>query len=131
MNQYIITEHELRTLTECANMGFGILVDNTAMCVRSHLYQPERDVKELFRKEIAKWKEEDPLFMAYVYGQESGRKDERDTVLELLDGLRKYANGEYKEADLSDNEHDLRIHLEYENRIWGIMKELRQQAGEP
>jgi hypothetical protein len=59
------------------------------------------------------------------------RKQERDTVLELLDGLRKYANGEYKEADLSDNEHDLRIHLEYENRIWGIMKGLQQQAGEP
>jgi hypothetical protein len=38
-------------------------------------YQPERDVKELFRKEIAKWKEEDPLFMAYVYGQEAGRKE--------------------------------------------------------
>jgi len=50
---------------------------------------------------------------------------ERDKVLELLEDLRKYANGEYKEADLSDNEHDLRIHLEYENRIWGIMKELR------
>ena len=52
-------------------------------------------------------------------------QSERDTVLELLEDLRKYANGEYKEADLSDNEHDLRIHLEYENRIWGIMKELR------
>ena len=47
-------------------------------------------------------------------------------MLELLDDLRKYANGEYKEADLSDNEHDLRIHLEYENRIWSIMKELQQ-----
>jgi hypothetical protein len=58
-------------------------------------------------------------------------QSERDKVLELLDGLRKYANGEYKEADLSDNEHDLRIHLEYENRIWGIMKGLQQQAGEP
>jgi hypothetical protein len=55
-------------------------------------------------------------------------QSERDKVLELLNDLRKYANGEYKEADLSDNEHDLRIHLEYENRIWGIMKELR--AGE-
>jgi len=52
-------------------------------------------------------------------------QSERDKVLELLEDLRKYANGEYKEADLSDNEHDLRIHLEYENRIWGIMKELR------
>ena len=58
-------------------------------------------------------------------------QSERDKVLELLNDLRKYANGEYKEADLSDNEHDLRIHLEYENRIWGIMKELRQKAGEP
>jgi hypothetical protein len=57
-------------------------------------------------------------------------RSERDKVLELLNDLRRYANGEYKEADLSDNEHDLRIHLEYGNRIWGIMKELRQQAGE-
>ena len=56
-------------------------------------------------------------------------QNQREKVLDGLDGLRKYANGEYKEADLSDNEHDLRIHLEYENRIWGIMKELRQ-AGE-
>lgn len=51
---------------------------------------------------------------------------EQEKVLELLNDLRRYANGEYKEADLSDNEHDLRIHLEYENRIWGIMKELQQ-----
>ena len=57
-------------------------------------------------------------------------QSEREKVLELLEDLRKYANGEYKEADLSDNEHDLRIHLEYENRIWGIMKELRQ-VGSP
>jgi len=60
-----------------------------------------------------------------LWEQDSSYKSERDTVLELLEDLRKYANGEYKEADLSDNEHDLRIHLEYENRIWGIMKELR------
>jgi len=65
-----------------------------------------------------------------LWEQDSSYKSERDKVLELLEDLRKYANGEYKEADLSDNEHDLRIHLEYENRIWGIMKELRQ-AGEP
>jgi len=57
------------------------------------------------------------------------RKDERDKVLELLDDLRRYANGEYKEADLSDNEHEMRIHLEYENRIWGIMQELRSKQG--
>jgi tellurite resistance protein len=54
------------------------------------------------------------------------RKDEREKVLELLNDLRRYANGEYIEADLSDNEHDMRIHLEYENRIWGIMQELRK-----
>jgi len=41
----------------------------------------EKDVKELFRKEIAKWKDEDPLFMAYVYGQEAGRKDERGKII--------------------------------------------------
>jgi nucleoside 2-deoxyribosyltransferase len=53
-------------------------------------------------------------------------QSEREKVLEQLNDLRRYANGEYKEADLSDNEHDLRTHLEYENRIWGIMQELRK-----
>jgi hypothetical protein len=54
------------------------------------------------------------------------RANERERVLDLLDDLRKYTSGEYKEAELSDNEHDMRIHLEYENRIWEIMIELRQ-----
>lgn len=67
---------------------------------------------------------------SYDRDSHSPYQSERNKVLELLDNLRRYANGEYKEADLSDNEHDLRIHLEYENRIWGIMKELRQE-GEP
>ena len=40
--KYIITEFELRTLTECAGMGFGILADNTAICIRSrpHITTP-------------------------------------------------------------------------------------------
>ena len=54
------------------------------------------------------------------------RKDATEKVLEQLDDLRKYANGEYQEAECSDNEREMRIHLEYENRIWGIMKELRK-----
>jgi len=49
-------------------------------------------------------------------------------ITALLDDLRKYANGEYNEAALSDNEREMRIHLEYENRIWGIMKQLRQST---
>ena len=53
------------------------------------------------------------------------RKDATGKVLEQLDELRRYANGEYKEADCSDNEREMRIHLEYENRVWGIMRELR------
>jgi hypothetical protein len=64
------------------------------------------------------------------YARSHPYQSERDKVLELLNDLRGYANGEYAVANLSDNEHDARIHLEYENRIWGIMKELRQQAGE-
>lgn len=53
----------------------------------------------------------------------------REHVLEELEALRQYANGEYKEADLSDNEREMQIHLEYENRIWGIMRQ--QQGGTP
>lgn len=45
----------------------------------------ELDVKELFRKEIAKWKDEDPLFMAYVYGHEAGKKDGVKNMLDELD----------------------------------------------
>ena len=44
--KYIITEFELRTLTECAGTGFGILADNTAICIRSRPHtttQSERD----------------------------------------------------------------------------------------
>jgi hypothetical protein len=29
---------------------------------------------------------------------------------------------EYGDAETSDNEREMRIHLEYENRIWGILK---------
>jgi hypothetical protein len=49
--------------------------------------------------------------------------DTRNAILESLEDLRKYANGEYNEADASDNEREMRIHLEYENRIWGILKQ--------
>jgi hypothetical protein len=49
----------------------------------------ELDVKELFRNEIAKWKDEDPLFMAYVYGYEAGKKD---GVKDMLDELDDYAD---------------------------------------
>jgi hypothetical protein len=58
----------------------------------------------------------------------SSHPSDREKVLELLKGLRRYSSGEYIEAELSDNEHDMRIHLEYENRIWEIMIELRQQG---
>lgn len=57
--------------------------------------------------------------------REQAVRKAREDVAELLDDVRKYANGEYKEADLSDNEREMRIHLEYENRIWGIMQSLR------
>ena len=46
-----------------------------------------------------------------------------NAILESLNDLRRYANGEYNEADASDNEREMRIHLEYENRIWEILKQ--------
>lgn len=55
----------------------------------------------------------------------------REEVLELLDDLRKYAKGEYTEADISGNEREMRTHLEYENRIWGVMKSLRSEVKKP
>ena len=59
-----------------------------------------------------------------------GHTSASSDVLELLNDLRHYANGEYKEADVSDDEDKMRIHLEYENRIWDIMKKIRQQQQE-
>jgi hypothetical protein len=50
------------------------------------------DVKELFRKEIAKWKDEDPLFMSYVDGYEAGKKDGRE---KLLDEFEVYVKENY------------------------------------
>jgi len=47
---------------------------------------------------------------------------EMNSTLESLNDLRRYANGEYNEAETSDNEREMRIHLEYENRIWSILK---------
>lgn len=52
-------------------------------------------------------------------------------IIESLNDLRKYANGEYNEADASDNEREMRIHLEYENRIWGILKNNEVERWQP
>jgi len=53
------------------------------------------------------------------------RKDEREKVIEILSDLNKYSCEEYEEASLSDNEREMRIHLEYGNRTWGIIRSLR------
>jgi hypothetical protein len=97
---------------------------------RSHPYQSERDTctaSATFKRQSDC---EDKTPSKGVCKDCHYFESERDKALELLNDLRGYANGEYAVANLSDNEHDARIHLEYENRIWGIMKELRQ-AGEP
>lgn len=77
--------------------------------------QAERDVQELFREEIAKWKDEDPLFMSYVYGQRAGRKEEREKVL--------------KEVEIELNnaiEHDCKIPLIWLSDIERIFKKLQE-----
>jgi hypothetical protein len=58
--------------TQYVMVAKEVLPDITPATDNKHIAP---DVKELFRKEIAKWKDEDPLFMAYVYGQEAGRKE--------------------------------------------------------
>ena len=55
---------------------------------------------------------------------------EREKMLERLEGFRKYSNGEYNEAYLSDNEREMRIHNDYGCKIWGIMGSLRGGATE-
>jgi hypothetical protein len=54
-------------------------------------------------------------------------KAEREQVLETLEDLRKWSNGEYNEAYLSDNEREMRIHNDYGCKIWGVMESLRTQ----
>lgn len=49
----------------------------------------------------------------------------REDVLEQLSDLNRYACQEYDEASCSDNEREMRIHLEYGNRTWGIIRSLR------
>jgi len=46
-------------------------------------------------------------------------------AIEMLSDLNKYSCEEYEEASLSDNEKEMRIHLEYGNRLWGIIRSLR------
>ena len=56
---------------------------------------------------------------------QKAREDEREQVIEILGDLNKYSCEEYEEASLSDNEREMRIHLEYGNRTWGIIRSLR------
>jgi hypothetical protein len=55
----------------------------------------------------------------------------REDAIEQLGDLNKYACFEYEEASLSDNEREMMIHLEYGNRVWGIIRSLRTEGGEP
>lgn len=106
-----------------------ILIDAVG-CVSHSNFKSEREVKELFRKEIGKWKEEDPLFMSYVYGQEAGRKDERDKVLDnLITWIR-----ETKEMARCNLDHRWGTtgnrHVELIlSQVLDKCEELRQQAG--
>jgi hypothetical protein len=49
----------------------------------------------------------------------------------MLSDLNKYSCEEYEEASLSDNEKEMRIHLEYGNRLWGIIRSLRTAQEQP
>ena len=57
--------------------------------------------------------------------KDAAAKAEREKVIEILGDLNKYSCEEYEEASLSDNEREMRIHLEYGNRTWGIIRSLR------
>ena len=50
-----------------------------------------------------------------------------DAAIEQLSDINKYACEEYEEANLSDNEREMRIHLEYGNRVWEVVRFLRSQ----
>ena len=48
-----------------------------------------------------------------------------ENIIEQLSDLNRYSCQEYDEANLSDNEREMGIHLEYGNRLWGILQSLR------
>jgi hypothetical protein len=65
---------------------------------------------------------------AQVAKAERERAQQRiDAAIEQLSDINKYAREEYEEANLSDNEREMRIHLEYGNRVWGVVRFLRAQ----
>ena len=65
---------------------------------------------------------------AQVTKAERERAQQRiDAAIEQLSDINKYAREEYEEANLSDNEREMRIHLEYGNRVWGVVRFLRAQ----
>lgn len=99
---------------------FEILADNMRKGSRpiGHSSAPEQNP-------LAKENLTVGMVTAYEAGYEQAKREERERVLEQLNDLRRYSSDEYEEAYLSDNEREMRIHVEYGNRIWGIMKTLR------
>ena len=61
--------------------------------------------------------------------KQSAAKAAHEQAIEQLSDLNRYSCEEYEEASLSDNEREMRIHLEYGNRTWGIIRSLRAQQG--
>ncbi len=74
------------------------------------------------------------VFGPFIHGHNAQvAKAAREKMLETLEGLRKWSNGEYNEAYLSDNEREMRIHNDYGCKIWEVMGSLRtqQEAEQP
>lgn len=83
----------------------------------------ESDMEKIFRSRPAP--AADAPNQCYHTGYSDGAQKERENVIEILCDLNKYSCFEYEEANLSDNEREMRIHLEYGNRLWGIIRSLR------
>lgn len=93
-------------------------------CSRPHP-APARDIKELFRKEIAKWKDEDPLFMAYVHGQDAGRiEGDRKAREDVLDKVIAWKRKHGYWFTVNQISGEKRYHFE-PDRFEGFIKELR------
>jgi len=78
-NKYIITDEQLNDIKE----KVWILSGNSETSSQKYIFDIINDIKyhninnlrDEFHKEIAKWKEEDPLFMAYDYGYKAGKEE--------------------------------------------------------
>ena len=108
MTDYIINEDQLKAVTNFHDWGDEYEAHLKALDEIPFSPLSEEYLKEWFHKEIGKWKDEDPLLMAYVHGQEAERK-------KFSDELKKERERTMDEFGILHGEDAKRFHEEMNN----------------